>query len=191
MAPKRAAPAGSGLIIGPLCCRPGEIVKSHVHYEAAFEDYLRRRQIPYVAVDESKRAAFRDAKLKSFDFIVYSSTQTNWLVDIKGRRWVSRGHARPAWENWVTEADLAGLQQWQDVFGAGFRGLLVFGYWIEADGRPPPQVVHEFREQRYVFAGVPLDEYRLHARLRSPKWATLNIPVREFARHVRPLADWL
>jgi len=40
-----------------------------------------------VAVDEAKRAAFRDAKLKNFDFIVYSSRGTNWRVDIKGRRW--------------------------------------------------------------------------------------------------------
>ncbi len=100
-------------------------MKPHIHYEAAFEDYLRSQQIPFVAVDEAKRAAFRDAKLKSFDFIVYSANTTNWLVDVKGRRWATRkGHRKPAWENWVTEADLEGLQQWQEVFGAGFRALL-------------------------------------------------------------------
>src|SRR5688500_7028395 len=39
-----------------------------IHYEAAFEAYLRERGIPYVAVDEAKKAIFANAKLKSFDF---------------------------------------------------------------------------------------------------------------------------
>ena len=34
-----------------------------VHYEAAFEHYLRERGIPYVAVDEAKKAMFSNAKL--------------------------------------------------------------------------------------------------------------------------------
>jgi hypothetical protein len=167
-------------------------VKTHIHYEAAFEEYLQTRQIPYVAVDEAKRAAFRDAKLKSFDFIVYAGNNTNWLVDVKGRRWVARARQRkPAWENWVTQADLDGLEQWEEVFGAGFRALLVFAYWLQVDADPPPEIVHAFRGERYVFAGVPLSEYRSHARVRSPKWGTVNMPTGEFARFVRPLADWV
>ena len=167
-------------------------VKAHIDYEAAFEDYLQRRQIPYVAVDEAKRAAFRDAKLKSFDFIVYSTGGTNWLVDIKGRRWSPRrGNSRPAWENWVTQADLDGLRQWQEVFGHGFAALLVFAYRLDADGEPPPEVVHAFRDARYVFTGVPLNDYEVNARVRSPKWGTVNLPIQEFARFVRPMADWL
>ena len=167
-------------------------MKSHVHYEKAFEAYLRSRQIPYVAVDEAKKAIFRDARLKSFDFIVYSTGQTNWLVDIKGRRWVRRKNQRkPAWENWVTQDDLEGLHQWQEVFGVGFAGLLVFGYWLEADAQPPPEVVYHHRDSRYVFAGIPLETYELHARVRSPKWGTVNMPTAEFARNVRPIRDWL
>lgn len=167
-------------------------MKGHIDYEAAFEDYLQRRQVPYVAVDEAKRAAFRDAKLKSFDFIVYSTGGTNWLVDVKGRRWVARKvGGRPAWENWVTQADLDGLRQWQEVFGTGFAALLVFAYRLDADGEPPAEVVHPFRGARYVFAAVPLDDYETQARRRSPKWGTVNLPVREFAQLVRPLNDWL
>ena len=167
-------------------------MKSHIDYEVAFEDYLQTHQIPYVAVDEAKRAAFRDAKLKSFDFIVYSSRGTNWLVDIKGRRWATRaGSRRPAWENWVTQADLDGLQQWQEVFGHGFGGLLVFAYRLDAAGDPPPEVVHGFREARYVFAAVGLDDYQVNARVRSPKWWTVCMAVREFAQRVRPIAEWL
>ncbi|MEW6199282.1 MAG: HYExAFE family protein [Planctomycetota bacterium] len=167
-------------------------MKAHIDYEAAFENYLQRRQVPYVAVDEAKRAAFRDAKLKSFDFIVYSTGGTNWLVDIKGRRWAARkAGGRPAWENWVTQADLDGLRQWQEVFGVGFAALLVFAYRLDADGQPPTEVVHEYRGARYVFAAVPLDDYATLARRRSPKWGTVNVPVREFAQRVRPISDWL
>ncbi|MFO0838929.1 MAG: HYExAFE family protein [Phycisphaerae bacterium] len=167
-------------------------MKGHNHYEQAFEHFLRARQIPYVAVDEAKRAVFRDARLKSFDFIVYSRQETSWLVDLKGRRWAARrGGARPAWENWVTQADIDGLRQWEHVFGAGFRGLLVFGYWLEETAKPPPELVHSFREASYVFTAVPLDEYAQAARERSPKWGTVSMPVAEFARFVRPIADWL
>jgi hypothetical protein len=167
-------------------------LKPHVHYETAFEDYLQGRQVPYVAVDDAKRAAFRDAKLKSFDFIVYSENDTNWLVDVKGRRWATRkGQRKPTWENWVTRADIDGLAQWEGVFGSGFRALFVFAYWLRVDTSPPPEVVHEFRDERYVFVGVPLEEYQLHARVRSPKWGTVNMPTAEFARYARPLADWL
>ena len=175
-------------------------MKPHIHYEAAFEDYLRARRIPYVAVDEARRAAFRDARLKSFDFIVYSGRDSNWLVDTKGRRWAVRQaqgasgkprRRKPAWENWVTQADLDGLEQWEQVFGDGFRALFVFVYWLEPGADPPPEIVHTFRDERYVFVGVPVEEYRLHARQRSPKWGTVNLPTRQFARFARPLADWL
>lgn len=163
-------------------------MKPHNHYEAAFEDFLLRRGCAFVAVDEARRAAFRDARIKSFDFILYSESGPNWLVDVKGRRWTGRGRR---WENWVTQPDLDGLEQWQTVFGEGFRGLLVFAYGIESAAQPPAELLHAFRGRSYVFTGVPLHDYRLHARLRSPKWETLTVPSAEFARCVRPLADWL
>ncbi|MBN2448059.1 MAG: HYExAFE family protein [Phycisphaerae bacterium] len=175
-----------------MLTRGGAALKPHIHYEAAFEDFIRHAGIPYVAVDEAKRAAFREAKLKSFDFIVYSEHGSNWLVDVKGRRWATRANTRkPAWENWVTQDDLDGLTQWQTVFGEGFRALLVFAYWIQVEADPPAEIVHEFRDERYVFAGVPVEEYKLHARVRSPKWGTVNMPTREFAGHVRPMRDLL
>jgi hypothetical protein len=164
-------------------------VKGHVHYEAAFEDYIRSRGTPYVAVDEAKRAAFREAKLKSFDFIVYAEGTANWLVDIKGRRWGARRNGRATWENWATEEDLIGLERWQRVFGAGFRGLLVFAYWIQAEQAPPVELVHTFRHEQYIFCGVPLDDYRTHARVRSPKWGTVSLPRKTFAELVRPMGE--
>ncbi|MCC6360864.1 MAG: HYExAFE family protein [Phycisphaerales bacterium] len=167
-------------------------MKAHVHYEAAFEDFLRKRGIPYVAVDEARRAAFRESKLKSFDFIVYSATTCNWLADVKGRRWAAKkAGATPRWENWVTRADIDGLTQWQEVFGEGFRALLIFAYWIGPGQEPPPEIVHAFREARYVFAAVPVDDYLLHAKVRSPKWGTVNLSAADFARLVRPIDQCL
>jgi hypothetical protein len=41
------------------------------HYEAAFEEFLRSRGVPYVAVDEAKRSLLSNgASIKSLDFIV-------------------------------------------------------------------------------------------------------------------------
>ena len=71
------------------------------HYEQAFEHYLRANGIPYVAVDEAKRALQGRAdqpgtrKLKSFDFVVYSEAGPNLLVDVKGRKLSLRTPARP------------------------------------------------------------------------------------------------
>ncbi len=167
-------------------------MKRHIHYEAAFEHYLVARQVPYVAVDEAKRAAFRDARLKSFDFIVYSSSNTNWLIDIKGRKYGQRKrNGAPSWENWVTQEDLDGLETWEEVFGDDFRGLLVFAYWVQGDARPPAEIVHEFRGERYVLAAIDRDLYQQHARVRSPKWGTVNVSRPLFASLVRPLSELL
>ena len=64
-----------------------------IHYEAAFEAFLREKGIPYVAVDEAKKALFANAKLKSFDFVVYSKNGPN-LLDRRERTAASRGGGR-------------------------------------------------------------------------------------------------
>lgn len=77
------------------------------HYERAFEEYLRTRRIPYVAVDEARKALLPDnaplrltaaveptagheaadsVALKSFDFVIYG-----W--DWSGRGGSGAGHA--------------------------------------------------------------------------------------------------
>lgn len=81
------------------------------HYEQAFETFLRSRRIPYVAVDEARRALLPDdhslrfttvdargqhvQALKSFDFVIYGqdgarptdpAQPANLLVEIKGRK---------------------------------------------------------------------------------------------------------
>src|SRR5690242_17351054 len=100
-----------------------------IHFEAAFEAYLRHRGIPYVAVDEAKKALFSNAKLKSFDFVVYSKTGPNLLIDVKGRQ-MTNSAARKSYQTWTTERDVEDLMQWEQVFGDGFKAILTFIYWI-------------------------------------------------------------
>jgi hypothetical protein len=108
--------------------------KGSAHYESALADYLRSRGVPYVAVDEARRSIFAGAKIKSFDFIVYPPEGPNWLVDVKGRKfpYTGRGAGR-YWENWITQADLDGLEKWEAVFSEGFLALLVFAYLLSGD----------------------------------------------------------
>lgn len=81
------------------------IAQRRHHYEHAFEEFLRARRIPYVAVDEAKKALLPEGasltatnrdpadptcstpttSLKSFDFVLYGQG-LNLLVEVKGRR---------------------------------------------------------------------------------------------------------
>ncbi len=155
------------------------MVNRLIHYEAAFEHYLRQRQTPYVAVDEAKKALFANASLKSFDFVVYSSQGPNLLVDVKGRKFpYTSGGQRRYWENWVEQADLLDLARWEEIFGQGFQGLLVFAYHL---GSPELAAkftdIIEFRDQHYGFVAAPSSLYASHARQRSRSWQTVTMSV--------------
>ena len=160
-----------------------------VHYEAAFEHYLREHGIPYVAVDEAKKAMFSNAKLKSFDFVVYSKNGPNLLVDIKGRQLRGKSGGS-SFQTWATQQDVADLLQWQQVFGEGFRAVLMFVYWID-----PPLVpeagMFEHRERWYQVMGIELVEYQEHMRRRSVKWETVALPQADFRSLARPIESWL
>src|SRR5438094_6416259 len=114
---------------------PRAVADRTVHYEAAFEAFLRHKGVPYVAVDEAKKALFANATLKSFDFVVYSKNGPNLLIDVKGRSCRNRA-ARSGFETWTTERDVADLLQWEQVFGEGSRAVLTFAYWSEPPLRP-------------------------------------------------------
>lgn len=146
------------------------------HYEAAFEDFLRSSRIPYVAVDEAKKALLpesasprlevrrqgdaRTSSVKSFDFVIYGESQ-NLLLEVKGRRISPRalaaarvgagriGAGRPArsrLENWVTQDDVDSLATWGALFGGGFEPAFVFVYWCEE--QPPDALFQEIFESR-------------------------------------------
>ncbi|MCA9070064.1 MAG: HYExAFE family protein, partial [Planctomycetaceae bacterium] len=111
--------------------RGTEMANRANHYDAAFEEFLRHRRVPYVAVDETRRSLLNEVSLKSPDFIVSPPRGDNWLIDIKGRKFPSGGDKQShLWENWATRDDIDSMLRWQDVFGAGFRSVLVFSYQI-------------------------------------------------------------
>lgn len=175
------------------------------HYDRAFEHYLRANAIPYIAVDEAKRAlsaagghqAAADAgagriaqKLKSFDFVVYSQRHRNLLIDVKGRK--HAGTTGKAFQNWVTRDDVACLERWAGIFGKDFDPAFAFLFWCDA--QPPDALFHEvfaYGERWYAVLAVRLADYRQHMRDRSAKWDTVSIPARAFEQLSVPLKELL
>ena len=162
------------------------------HYEAAFEEYLRARRLPYIAVDEARRSLVAGGSLKSLDFIVSPPGQMSWLVDVKGRRFPSGDEHHQYWKNWSTRDDLRSLAAWQSHFGANFCPMLVFAYQLVASRSPlPREQIFEFRGDHFGFLGVRLADYVPHARPLSDSWDTVAMPTGLFRRAARPLDDWL
>src|SRR5262245_5257124 len=95
-----------------LIGRAGRMANRENHYEAAFEAYLRDRRVPYVAVDEAKRACTDEGSIKNLDFIVSPGGGPAWLIDVKGRRFPS-GEQKQYWKNWSTRDDLLSLARWE------------------------------------------------------------------------------
>jgi len=158
-------------------------------YEAAFEEYLRERRIPYVAVDESKRSLLGDGSLKSLDFIVSAAAGSSWLVDVKGRRFpTASGEGKQYWKNWSTRDDLRSLAAWQRLFGAGFQSALVFAYDVLGDRAPlPADQLFEHRGALYGFVALRLDDYVFHARPISLAWDTVAMPTVRFRQLAMPI----
>jgi hypothetical protein len=161
------------------------------HYEAAFEEYLRARQVPYVAVDEARRTLAADASLKSLDFIVSSSSGNSWLVDVKGRRFPS-GEQKQYWKNWSTRDDLTSLSRWEKLFGERFAALFVFAYNIHGDRAPlAREQLFEYQGALYGFVAIRLEYYATYARQISPRWDTVAMPVEQFRRFAQPVETLL
>jgi hypothetical protein len=160
------------------------------HYEAAFEAYLQWHRHCYVAVDETRRSMLGDIRVKSLDFIVYGESGAKLLVDVKGRRFPTgpEGRQRHVWESWSTLDDINGLEQWTQLFGTGYEGLLVFVCHL----LPVVTVADEtedlwtWRGRRYLLRALPVEMYRRHMRVRSPKWNTVSLPGAAFRSLVQP-----
>jgi hypothetical protein len=165
------------------------------HYEAAFEDYVRGRRLGYVAVDEARRAVLGDGRVKNLDFIVYGEGDARLLVDVKGRRFPSGTPERPrrVWECWSTRDDVDGLRRWAGLFGPGFLGVLVFAYELAETVEVAADTADlwTFRNRRYLFRAVAVNDYRAQMRIRSPRWGTVSLPGAVFRDLVRPLQCFL
>jgi hypothetical protein len=164
------------------------------HYEGAFEEYLRRWGVPYVAVDEARRSLLSEGgSIKSLDFIVASGRgPVSWLVDVKGRRFPSGDEQKQYWKNWSTRDDLRSLAQWEELFGADFCAAFVFAYNIVGDRAPlEPERLFEYRGSLYAFVAIRLSDYAARARPISPRWDTVAMPTDEFRRLAQPVDELL
>jgi len=144
-----------------------------------------------VAVDEARRAlagqpGSADQSLKSFDFVVYSESGPNLLVDVKGRK--CSGKTVGSFQNWVTADDVDSLIKWRGIFGQGFDAAFAFLFWC--DTAPPDALFHEvfeFGDKWYAVLAVTLDVYRANMRPRSVKWETVSLPAAVFRDQSQPL----
>lgn len=162
------------------------------HYDRAFEHYLRANGIAYIAVDEAKRALHGRShlKLKSFDFVAYSESGDNLLIDVKGRK--HSGKTGKSLQNWVTRDDVDSLKEWSKIFGKGFDPAFVFLFWCDA--MPPDALfleVFEFSERWYSVLAVRVADYEQVMKRRSAKWDTVAIPADDFNRLSVPLKQLL
>jgi len=152
------------------------------YYELAFSNWLIDNRVQHIKVDEQKRAAFGQSKIKSFDFLLYPRNRQTIIAEVKGRKFKGVTLARlTGFECWVTIDDVTGLAKWQEVFGEGHTGVFVFVYRIEHidvdfDGRD----FYDFDSDRYIFFAVKLDDYRSFMTVRSPKWQTVTLPADKF-----------
>lgn len=166
------------------------MAKRDNHYETAFEAWLRKLRVPYVAVDEAHRAASGQRTLKSLDFIVSPAAgAASWLVDVKGRQFPTAG--RQYWRNWSTADELASLASWESLFGGQSAGLLVFAYNVVGDLAPlAADELFVHRGGLYGFVGVRLDHYASFARQLSPRWGTVTVPIPRFRALARPVREF-
>lgn len=166
-------------------------MKRNNHYEVAFEAFLRAWGIPYVAVDETRRAVpALDETVKSADYIISPERKPYWLVDVKGRRFPAGQKRKQYWRNWSTEDDIKSLTRWESFMGADFQGLLVFAFDVVGEKSPlPREELFSHDERLYAFLGVKLADYREHAKLISPRWRTVALSVERFKQVARPVRE--
>jgi hypothetical protein len=161
------------------------------HYEMAFEAYLQRQRLCYIAVDETRRPTLGEAPVKSLDFIVFGEGGARLVVDVKGRRFPAGPKEKPrrVWECWSTRDDIDGLVRWADLWGPPYQGLLVFAYHVLPSVELPDDTedLWTWRGRRYLLRALPVEDYRQHMRVRSPRWGTVTLPHAVFRSLVRPL----
>ena len=87
---------------------PGQSPASNLPLRQRVELWLRHDGIPYVNVDDAKKALFAGAKLQSFHFVAYRPQGPHWLI----------------WAGTITPETRPDMLQWEQIFGDGFKAVL-------------------------------------------------------------------
>lgn len=171
----------------------------HSNYEKVFEEIIRACEIPYIAINEAKRAVVEGKKIKSLDFIVASKLGV-YLLDIKGKTfpygWPHRLiTSRDYWENWVHKGDLEGMELWSNLFGSKkVQSLLVFIYKILKQDELDNFIDYvEMHNIYYGFVAIPTFLYRRHWKQRSTAqgFIAMYVSKTKFPGLVRPLSMFI
>jgi hypothetical protein len=159
-------------------------------YERMFEQFLRLKQVPYIATDEKKRPVTRYGNIKNFDFIVHSAS-CNYTVDLKGKEFPqSQKPGRPGlkWQNWVKTEDIDGLDFWQRIMGNNFKPLIIFAYKvINTEDIFYFWDLFNFEDSSFGLVAVTLEDYKKTATLRSARWGAYSIKKDDFLKVAKPL----
>ena len=97
---------------------------------------LTERFIPFVDVDEAKRALFQLAKLRSFHLVAYSKEGPNWLIFAAAVTAQSR-RDMAEWEKVLGEGFVAVLAAWSDREAVGIRFRTLAGEAVKLPGTVP------------------------------------------------------
>ena len=93
---------------GTASIPPGDKV-SKIPIRQQVEDFLKLEKLPYIRVDEAKRALFAGARLRSFHLVVYmAKAGPDWLL----------------WAGPLSQECRKDMQQWESIFGNGFMAVI-------------------------------------------------------------------
>jgi hypothetical protein len=82
---------------------------TRIPFRQQVEGWFKQEQLPYIRVDEAKRALFAGARLRSFHFVVYmGNTGPHWLL----------------WAGPLNRECRKDMQQWESIFGDGFMAVI-------------------------------------------------------------------
>ena len=82
---------------------------TRIPFRQQVEGWFKQEKLPYIRVDEAKRALFAGARLRSFHFVVYmANTGPNWLL----------------WAGPLNRECRKDMQEWESIFGDGFMAVI-------------------------------------------------------------------
>lgn len=127
----------------------------YANYEKIFEDFLRRKKILYIAINEFKRPLFKNKKVKNFDFIINTKRGT-FLLEVKGKQfpYVSSS-GKNYWENWIVKDDILGLSIWSKKLK--LPAFIVYVYFIKE--KEELKYFKNIIEGKYGIVCISLENY--------------------------------
>lgn len=170
---------------------------SYSHYELMFEDFLRKNNFLYIAINEARRPIFNEEKVKNFDFIVISKSKKLVLIDIKGKQFPYESKlGKNYWENWIGIDDGKFLKMWSKIFGDKAIGIIVFTYKIKykEDGKHFKDI-YTFKKDKYGLVAIEINEYLKNSKPRSKSgegtFNAISISRKNLPKRVRPISYFL